>query len=140
MPSACRSAAGIGRRLLSLIYELLLLTAVILLAAGLATALSTITGASYARLLTQSSMAVITISYFVWQWHARGQTLPMKTWRIRLETTEGLRVPVTRALLRSLLCIPCYGVLGITVLWALIDKDRQFLHDRLAGTRLVAAG
>ena len=27
------------------------------------------------------------------------------------------------------------GVLGIA--WALIDPDRQFLHDRLAGTRLV---
>jgi uncharacterized RDD family membrane protein YckC len=28
------------------------------------------------------------------------------------------------------------GVVGL--LWALVDRDRQFLHDRLAGTRLVA--
>lgn len=131
---------GIGRRLLSLVYELLLLTAVILLAAGLATALTTITGSGHARTLTQLSVAVMTLAYFVWQWHSRGQTLPMKTWHMRLETTGGLRVPVARALLRSILCIPCYGLLGVTVLWALIDRDGQFLHDRLAGTRLVTAG
>lgn len=131
---------GIGRRLLSLVYELLLLIAVILLAAGLATALTTITGSGHARTLTQLCVAVMTLAYFVWQWHSRGQTLPMKTWRMRLETTGGLRVPVARALLRSMLCIPCYGLLGVTVLWALIDRDGQFLHDRLAGTRLVTAG
>jgi len=29
------------------------------------------------------------------------------------------------------------GVCGLGFAWALVDKDRQFLHDRLAGTRLV---
>jgi len=28
---------------------------------------------------------------------------------------------------------------GIGLIWAFFDRDRQFLHDRLAGTRLVAA-
>ena len=31
-----------------------------------------------------------------------------------------------------------YLAMGITILWALIDRDRQFLHDRLSGTRLVS--
>jgi uncharacterized RDD family membrane protein YckC len=26
---------------------------------------------------------------------------------------------------------------GAGILWALVDRDRQFLHDRLAGTRIV---
>jgi len=28
----------------------------------------------------------------------------------------------------------------LSILWALVDRDRQFLHDRLAGTRLINAG
>ena len=135
-----RSTPAIGRRLLSLVYELLLVTAVILLAAGLATALAEITLSMHKRPLTQLSVVLSTLAYFVWQWHARGQTLPMKTWHMRLETASGSRVPVAQALLRAILCIPGYGLLGITLLWALIDRDGQFLHDRLAGTRLVVTG
>jgi len=129
---------GIGRRLLSLIYELLLLLAVILLAAGIATALVHYTGYIHKRPLTQLIVTAACMVYFSWQWHARGQTLPMKTWKIRLETRGGKGVPVAQALLRAILSVPCYGLFGATVLWALVDRENQFLHDRLAGTRLVS--
>ncbi len=131
---------GVGRRLLSLVYELLLLTAVVLLAAGVATALAHATGFAHPRALTQLTVSSACLGYFAWQWQGRGQTLPMKTWKIRLETVDGERVPVARALLRAVLSVPCYGLFGITVLWALVDREKQFLHDRLAGTRLVTAG
>lgn len=131
---------GIGRRLLSLVYELLLLTAVVLLAAGVATTLAYATGGAHPRALTQLTVTGACLGYFAWQWQGRGQTLPMKTWKIRLETAGGERVTVTRALLRAILSVPCYGLFGITVLWALVDREKQFLHDRLAGTRLVTAG
>jgi uncharacterized RDD family membrane protein YckC len=26
---------------------------------------------------------------------------------------------------------------GLSLLWVFFDRDRQFLHDRLAGTRLI---
>ena len=130
---------GIGRRLLSLVYELLLLTAVVFLAAGIATALAEITGSGHRRIITQLAVASMALGYFVWQWHGRGQTLPMKTWRMRLETTTGNRVSPGKALLRAVLSVPGYGLFAVTVLWALVDRDGQFLHDRLAGTRLVIA-
>jgi uncharacterized RDD family membrane protein YckC len=136
----CQGIPGVGRRLLSLIYELLLLAAVILLAAGGATALAHGTGFAHPRALTQLFVTGACLAYFVWQWHGRGQTLPMKTWKIRIETAEGRPVPVARGLLRAILSVPGYGLFGISVLWALIDRENQFLHDRLAGTRLVIAG
>lgn len=61
----------------------------------------------------------------------------MKTWRIRLVTREGLPVRPARVLLRYLLCWPSIVLGGAGILWALFDRDRQFLHDRLAGTRLI---
>jgi uncharacterized RDD family membrane protein YckC len=43
-----------------------------------------------------------------------------------------------KALLRFLLALLLVPT-GISILWSLFDRDRQFLHDRLAGTRLVNA-
>lgn len=71
--------------------------------------------------------------YLLWCWLRGGQTLPMKAWRIRL-----VDVTPPRALLRfvyALVLVPT----GLSVVWALFDREGQFLHDRLAGTRLVRA-
>jgi len=61
----------------------------------------------------------------------------MKTWRIRLVTRDGLALRPSRALLRYLLVWLTLALGGMGIVWALVDRDRQFLHDRLAGTRLV---
>lgn len=128
---------ALGRRLLCLIYEALLLAAVILTAGGLATALAQIAGMTRPRILTQAIVAIVCAGYYAIQWQRRGQTLPMKTWRIRLESTSGDRITTLQALLRMALATLGYLVTGISILWVFIDPDRQFLHDRLAGTRLV---
>ena len=138
--TARAATPGVGRRLLSLVYEILLLIAVALFAGGTAAVLAHITSLAYTRLFTQTIGIATCAAYFVWQWHRSGQTLPMKTWRMRLETVDGMRVAVPRALLRATLATAGYLLLGITVIWAFIDRDRQFLHDRLAGTRLVVTG
>jgi uncharacterized RDD family membrane protein YckC len=138
--TASATTPGIGRRLLSLVYEILLLIAVILLAGGTAAALAQITSPAYTRPITQTIAIAACAAYFAWQWHSRGQTLPMKTWRMRLETADGMRLTIPRALLRTALATAGYLLLGLSVIWAFIDRDRQFLHDRLAGTRLVVSG
>jgi len=70
-------------------------------------------------------------AYFLWCWLRGGQTLAMKAWGIRL-----VDVTPRKALLRFVLVLLLFPV---SVAWALLDRDRQFLHDRLAGTRLVSA-
>ena len=65
-----------------------------------------------------------------------GQTLPMKTWRMRLTLANGEPLGTSRAALRYLAAIASLATLGAGFLWALIDKDKQFLHDRVCGTRL----
>jgi len=127
---------SLGRRLLCLVYEALLLTAVILVASGLATALAQTAGIAQPRTLTRIIVVIACAGYYAVQWQRRGQTLPMKTWRIRLETTAGGRITPLQALMRMSLATIGYPAMGITILWSLIDRDRQFLHDRLSGTRL----
>jgi uncharacterized RDD family membrane protein YckC len=70
-------------------------------------------------------------AYFLFCWLRGGQTLAMKAWRIRL-----VDVTPRKALIRLLLAAT---LLPLSILWALADRDRQFLHDRLAGTRLIGA-
>lgn len=97
--------------------------------------------------------------YFTWFWQRSGQTLPMQTWRMRVETAQGVPPRWPQAALRFVLAWlwlppsaavghalglvkgPFVGVLaiGLTIwlLLAFLDPRRQFLHDRLARTRLV---
>jgi uncharacterized RDD family membrane protein YckC len=70
-------------------------------------------------------------AYFLWCWLRGGQTLAMKAWKIRL-----VDVTPAKAVARFILALALVPT-GISILWALFDRDRQFLHDRLAGTRLV---
>jgi uncharacterized RDD family membrane protein YckC len=80
---------------------------------------------------------VVLGAYFAWYWLHGGQTLAMQTWRIRLSTPDGAVPSPRRLALRFLLAWPSIFFLGSGLFWALFDRDRQFLHDRLAGTRLV---
>ena len=87
----------------------------------------------WVRLAHQVLLVAVFAAYFLWCWLRGGQTLAMKAWRIRL-----VEVSPRKALLRFLLAL-AFVPTGISLLWALFDRERQFLHDRLAGTRLVMA-
>ncbi len=80
---------------------------------------------------------VVLLFYFGWLWKRNGQTLAMQTWKIRLVSAKGAALTSRQILLRYALAWPSLLLGGIGLVWALIDRDRQFLHDRLAGTRLV---
>jgi len=119
-------------------YEILLLSGVI---AVLMLAPHVLIGAFAHRLATPAilwaHLFLVLLVYFIWFWSNGGQTLAMKTWRIRLVTAEGFPVRPAQALLRFLLCWPSLLAGGVGIVWALIDRDGQFLHDRIAGTQLV---
>lgn len=83
-------------------------------------------------------LLLIFLAYFVWFWRHGGQTLAMQTWKIRLVSAlNGEIVTLPQALARFVLCWPSLCFFGAGLIWAVFDRDRQFLHDRLAGTRLV---
>jgi uncharacterized RDD family membrane protein YckC len=84
------------------------------------------------RYALQLFIGVVFASYFLWCWLRGGQTLAMKAWGIRL-----IEVTPTSALLRLALAAVLVPT-GISIVWSLFDRERQFLHDRLAGTRLVS--
>jgi uncharacterized RDD family membrane protein YckC len=143
------------------IYEGMLLFAVVFVAGWLFSTLGQVRDAADARRpLLQAFLFVVFGIYFTWFW-AKGQTLAMKTWKIRVVDRHGAPLSQRRALLRYLCSwlwfLPPLAVLAPlklgaaadalwvfawVVAWAmlsLLHPQRQFWHDELAGTRLIAA-
>ena len=129
--------APISRRVLSLTYEALLLGALLWLAGLVFVVVEARIGAGHLRLLFQLYLALIAGVYFVCQWSRSGQTLAMKTWRLRLVTREGKPVGMQQACARYLIALAGLLLFAAGFLWACVDAERQFLHDRIAGTRIV---
>ncbi len=133
-------APGILRRLAAMAYEATLLfgvafasTALFLLAAGGPSGGL----AGWRHFALQAYLGAVFAGYFLWCWLRGGQTLAMKAWHVRLVAPGREKVPPGRALLRfalAALLLPS----GISLVWALFDREGQFLHDRLAGTRLIS--
>lgn len=92
------------------------------------------------RLLFQTYLFLVLGIYFVACWTRGGRTLAMQTWRMRIVRRDGAPLGVGRAALRYALAWVSLLPLGAGFLWACLDRDRQFLHDRLAGTRIVVTG
>jgi uncharacterized RDD family membrane protein YckC len=155
------AAPGLGRRLASMLYEGTLLFSVAFLGTWLFQFFAgSVQLEGWRRVALQSYLGALFAAYFMWCWLRGGQTLAMKAWRIRLVAADGTGLTARQALVRFLLALVTVGGFGLAVLvavreghallslallalasiglaWALVDRDGQFLHDRLAGTRLV---
>lgn len=136
-PRAPLPLASLTRRLMSALYEVLLLIAVMLVGALPVVMATRSMDPALARALLQGWLLLLAACYFIWQWLRGGQTLPMKTWRIRLVTREGGPLAPAHCLGRFLFALAGIALFGVGYVWALVDREGQFLHDRLAGTRLV---
>ena len=139
-------------------YEGLLMFGVVFLAGYLFGTLSQTRNGMDNRNALQGFLFVIFGIYFVWFW-AKGQTLAMKTWDIRVVDSQGQPITQKRALLRYALSwlwfLPpliftwALGLpgkqgavlaVGWVVVWAVLarfQRNRQFWHDAWAGTQLV---
>lgn len=152
------TAPPIPRRMACWLYEGMLLFGVVFIAGYLFSTLTQTRHALDNRHMQQAFLFVVFGIYFVWFW-SKGQTLAMKTWHIRVVDRAGRPLTQARALLRYLLSwlwlLPPLAVggayqlpggeltvitLGWIAIWAILARfhpQRQFLHDALAGTRLV---
>ena len=130
-------APGVARRLASGLYELLIVSAVILIATFPFIAVFGDATTGWRRHLLQAWVLFVVGAYLIGFWTRGGQTLAMKTWRIKLVREDGGAIGPGRALHRYFLALLGLAAAGLGFAWAFFDRDRQFLHDRLAGTALV---
>jgi uncharacterized RDD family membrane protein YckC len=158
-------APALLRRIACLAYESLLLFGVALIPAVIGTLFFAQTGQHHplqSETALRAFALVVYGVYFIGFWSARGQTLAMQTWQIRVVDASGARLTQARALARYVACcIAWFAPATLVAAWlhlaprptlaavalgivfyallALVAPGRQFWHDLACGTRLVDA-
>ncbi len=120
-----------------MVYESFLLCGVTFFAGLLFLGVTGGTPGGWPRHAFQVYLFLVIGLYFAASWRRSGQTLAMKTWSLRLVGADGARITLRQAMVRYTCAWPCLALGGIGILYALFDRDRQFLHDRLSGTKIV---
>ena len=155
---------SLARRMASFVYEGLLLFGIGLVPGAIGALFVALTGHQH-PLQSDAALRVITLAlyaiYFTWFWSARGQTLPMRTWHLRVVTNDGRRLTQARALARFAascawfapaallaalngwtrwqgLAAAFIGAVAYALL-ALLHPRHQFWHDALCGTQIISA-
>jgi uncharacterized RDD family membrane protein YckC len=128
--------AGLFRRVMAMLYDLLLLFSLLLLATALALLVTRGT-LDYHNPLFRSYLFIICFLFYAGFWTHGGQTLGMRAWRLRVQRYDGRPITLWQALLRFLAAIPSWAVFGLGYLWILVDKEHLAVHDRISESVIV---
>ncbi len=135
--SATPSPPGLLRRLAAIVYDTLLLFALLFVATTLALVFTWGQAIEPNNPLFTTYLFLVAFFFFAWFWTHGGQTLGMRAWRIRVQQRDGSPITLWQALLRFLGALASWACLGLGFLWILFDQERQSWHDRFSETILV---
>ena len=128
---------GFIRRLAAILYDLLLLFATLLIA-SLPWVISGIQQGQVGYMFYVAFIYVIIPLYYIGFWVYGGQTLGMKTWKIRVVNLEGHSIGWGRSSLRMACAILSIGVCGFGFIHALFDSRNRTWHDILSKSQLIS--
>lgn len=129
--------APLWRRLVASIYDGLLLIALWMSGTLVDAIVRNLFGIPGHHLSLQIFLYLIGLGFFGWFWTHGGQTLGMRVWRLQVRRSDGspLRWPV--AAVRYTAAYFSWAMLGLGMLWCLIDARRRAWHDLIASTEVV---
>lgn len=130
--------ASFQRRLGAMVYDAFLLFAIL----AIASALIVIPAGGADSPLVQSPffriyLYAVSLVFFGWFWTHGGQTLGMRSWKIRVIRNDNLPLGWDSVLLRYLMATISLCLLGLGFLWILFDKDNLAWHDQVSKTRVI---
>jgi uncharacterized RDD family membrane protein YckC len=130
------AACGLPRRLGAMLYDSLLVQAVLFMATLALMPFTEGEAVPSANHVYPAYLLFVAYIYFTGQWVRGGQTLGMRAWRIRLATMDGAAPGWLSCSLRFAASILCWLPLGLGFLSGLVRTDRLAWNDRLSRTRL----
>ncbi len=130
--------AGLSRRLGAILYDCLLVLALLMV---VATPFIAIRGGEAVEpqtdIVYRLILAAVIYAFFVGFWTRTGRTLGMQSWGLQLETPDGNRPSFSAATIRFFAALISWAPLGLGFFWQLWDAEHLTWHDRLSKTRLV---
>jgi uncharacterized RDD family membrane protein YckC len=141
--------ASLMRRLAAIVYDSLLVIALLMLTTGLYMyASAEIMGSEHYREVADSGATIgdplLTITLFLtlygffgYFWTKSGQTLGMQAWNIRIQNVDDSSITWLQALARLLGCFASLIAFGLGYAWILIDENRRSWQCMLSRTCVV---
>jgi uncharacterized RDD family membrane protein YckC len=75
--------------------------------------------------------------FFAKFWTHNGQTLGMQVWGLRIQNKDGTAITLWQAMLRFLVAIGSWLLLGLGYLWVIWDKEKRTWHDIYSESQVV---
>jgi uncharacterized RDD family membrane protein YckC len=135
------TSAGFGRRVAALLYDSLLLGALLMIFTGgtiffTHAAVVRETAGAWVYLYRAGLISVIA-GYYLLNWTRSGQTLGMRAWHLCAVTDSGKPLALKTAALRLVFGVLAWAPAALGVLWLYADPEHLALHDRLSKTRVI---
>jgi len=130
------SEPGFFRRLAAILYDLLLLIALLFVATALLLPLNAGEAFTTQQFFYPFYLLIISFLFYAWFWTHGGQTLGLRAWKIKVLTFDLKPINWKQALFRFAGAILSWGVFGLGFFWILIDKNHRSWHDNLSKTAL----
>lgn len=136
------SSAGFGRRVAALLYDSVLLAALLVIFTSGAVFLNHRVAVEPKTAgpwfyLYRAGLACVIAGYYLLNWTRSGQTLGMRAWHLRAVTDSGRPMGWKAAALRFVFGVLAWTPAALGVLWLYADPEHLALHDRLSKTRVV---
>jgi uncharacterized RDD family membrane protein YckC len=134
------------RRLAAMVYDFLLVVAVSIFYSAVTIALNVfITGHTEGQRIEWGPFKPLVflgwiltvIFFFCYFWRKSGQTLGMKTWRMKIINEENRYPTYSQGFIRCLIAPFSLLLLGVGYWWVFSNPERQTLHDQLSKTRTI---
>ena len=136
------TSAGFGRRVAALLYDSLLLAALLVIFTSGAVflnhrvAVEPTTAGAWTYLYRAGLVGVIA-GYYLINWTRSGQTLGMRAWHLRAVSASGQPLTWKTAAWRCVFGVIAWAPAALGVLWLYADPEHLALHDRWSKTRVV---
>ena len=127
---------GLLRRLAAIVYDLLLLLAVLFAATAMLLPVNGGEAFTSRQVFFPLYLLVISFFFYAWFWTHGGQTLGLRAWKIKVLTFDQTPINWQQAMARFVAAIVSWAVLGLGFWWIIFDKNKHSWHDKLSKTAL----
>ncbi|TNF90235.1 MAG: RDD family protein [Gammaproteobacteria bacterium] len=126
--------AGFFRRLAAMVYDSLLVAALLI---STITLMVVLTNTPVAQANVLGLLLLESFAFFAYFWIFRGQTLGMLAWRLSIVTGSGYRMTFSQAMLRYFGALLSFASLGLGYLWILFDAQKRGWPDLISDSRVL---
>ena len=82
-------------------------------------------------------LLVLSFVFYGWFWTHGGQTLGMKTWKMRLQQDNGTSISWKLALIRFITALISIAAFGLGFIWSLFEAKKRCWHDLASGSVII---